>query len=38
VRSLIISGNIHQIYSIIELSGSEGMILMDKYLEMLFMK
>lgn len=38
VRSLIISGNIHQIYSIIELSGNEGMILMDKYLEMLFMK
>ncbi|EKD66283.1 MAG: Twitching motility protein [uncultured bacterium (gcode 4)] len=38
VRSLIISGNIHQIYSIIELSGNEGMVLMDKYLEMLFMK
>jgi Tfp pilus assembly pilus retraction ATPase PilT len=28
----------HQIYSMIELGGAEGMILMDKYLEMLYNK
>ncbi|MFA6091235.1 MAG: PilT/PilU family type 4a pilus ATPase [Candidatus Gracilibacteria bacterium] len=38
VRSIIIQGNTHQLYSMIELSGSEGMILMDKYLEMLYNK
>ena len=35
IRSIIIQGMTHQIYSMIELGGSEGMILMDKYLEML---
>ncbi|MBP8016671.1 PilT/PilU family type 4a pilus ATPase, partial [Candidatus Gracilibacteria bacterium] len=38
VKSLIIRGNTHQIYSIIELSGQDGMILMDKYLEVLYNK
>ncbi|MDD2566054.1 MAG: PilT/PilU family type 4a pilus ATPase [Candidatus Gracilibacteria bacterium] len=38
VRNLIIHGNTHQLYSIIELSGQEGMILMDKYLQMLLQK
>ena len=38
VRSIIIQGMTHQIYSMIELGGSEGMILMDKYLEMLYNK
>lgn len=38
VRSIIIQGLTHQIYSMIELGGSEGMILMDKYLEMLYNK
>lgn len=38
VRSLIISWNNHQLYSIIELSGSEWMILMDKYLQSLYSK
>ncbi|EKE30358.1 MAG: Twitching motility protein [uncultured bacterium (gcode 4)] len=38
VRSLIIHWNTHQLYSIIELSGQDWMILMDKYLQMLFQK
>lgn len=38
VRSIITQGLTHQIYSMIELGGSEGMILMDKYLEMLYNK
>jgi len=38
IRSIIIQGLTHQIYSMIELGGSEGMILMDKYLEMLYTK
>jgi len=38
VRSIIIQGLTHQIYSMIELGGSEGMVLMDKYLEMLYNK
>lgn len=38
VRNLIIHGNTHQLYSIIELSGQEWMILMDKYLQMLLQK
>ena len=38
VRSIIIQGNTHQLYSMIELGSSEGMILMDKYLEMLYNK
>jgi len=38
VRSIIMQGMTHQLYSMIELGGSEGMILMDKYLEMLYMK
>ncbi len=38
IRSLIIRWNIHQIYSIIELSSQEWMILMDKYLEILYNK
>lgn len=38
IRSIIIQGLTHQIYSMIELGGSEGMILMDKYLEMLYNK
>lgn len=36
IRSIITQGNTHQIYSMIELGGGEGMILMDKYLEMLY--
>jgi twitching motility protein PilT len=38
IRSIITQGLTHQIYSMIELGGSEGMILMDKYLEMLYNK
>lgn len=38
VRSLIIHWNTHQLYSIIELSASEWMVLMDKYLMMLYQK
>ncbi|MDD2487305.1 MAG: PilT/PilU family type 4a pilus ATPase [Candidatus Gracilibacteria bacterium] len=38
VKSLIISGNNHQLYTIIELSSQEGMILMDKYLQSLYSK
>ncbi len=38
VKSLIIRWNTHQIYSIIELSGQDWMILMDKYLEVLYNK
>jgi twitching motility protein PilT len=38
IKSIIIQGLTHQIYSMIELGWSEGMILMDKYLEMLYNK
>lgn len=38
VRSVILRGLTHQLYSIIELGSQEGMILMDRYLEGLFMK
>ncbi|EKE26593.1 MAG: hypothetical protein ACD_4C00234G0001 [uncultured bacterium (gcode 4)] len=38
VKSLIISWNIHQLYSIIELSWQDWMILMDKYLDTLYEK
>ncbi len=38
IRSLIIRWNNHQIYSIIELSSQEWMILMDKYLDILYNK
>ncbi len=36
VRNLIISGKTHQLYSVIEVSGKDWMILMDKYLIFLF--
>lgn len=38
VRNLIITGKTHQLYSIIEISQKEGMILMDKYLLALYKK
>jgi len=38
IRSLILQGNTHQLYGMIELSQKDGMILMDKYLERLFVK
>ncbi len=38
VKSLIIHWNTHQLYSIIELSTQDWMILMDKYLQMLYQK
>lgn len=38
IKSLIIQWTTHQIYSIIELSWQEWMILMDKYLQILFQK
>ncbi|MDQ1344332.1 MAG: Type pili twitching motility protein PilT [Patescibacteria group bacterium] len=38
VRSVVLRGLTHQLYSIIELGAQEGMILMDRYLENLFMK
>jgi len=38
VRNLIITGNTHQIYSVIEVSGKKWMILMDAYLMKLFEK
>lgn len=37
VRSLIIRGLTHQIYSMIELGASEGMVLMDRALESLYL-
>ncbi len=37
IRSLIIRGVTHQIYSMIELSSEEGMFLMDKSLETLYL-
>jgi twitching motility protein PilT len=37
VRSLIIRGLTHQIYSMIELGANEGMQLMDRSLESLYM-
>lgn len=38
VRNLIINWKTHQLYSVIEISGKEGMILMDKYLLALYKK
>ena len=38
VRSIIMQGMTHQLYSMIELGGNEGMVLMDRYLEMLYTK
>lgn len=38
VRNLIITGKSHQLYSVIEVSSKNGMILMDKYLIFLFKK
>lgn len=37
IRSLIIRGVTHQIYSMIELSSEEGMFLMDRSLESLYL-
>ncbi|NDK08374.1 PilT/PilU family type 4a pilus ATPase [Candidatus Gracilibacteria bacterium] len=38
IRNLIITGKTHQLYSVIEIGQSEGMILMDKYLMVLYNK
>jgi twitching motility protein PilT len=38
VRNLIITGKTHQLYSVIEVSSKHGMILMDKYLMLLYKK
>ncbi len=38
VRSVIQRGLTHQLYSVIELGSQDGMILMDRYLEGLYMK
>jgi len=38
IRNLIMTGNTHQIYSMIEIWGNSGMILMDKYLLFLYEK
>ena len=38
VRNLIITGKTHQLYSVIEISQKEGMVLMDKYLLALYKK
>jgi len=38
IRNLIMTGNTHQIYSMIEIGGNAGMILMDKYLLFLYEK
>lgn len=38
VRSVILRGLTHQLYSVIELGSQEGMVLMDRYLEGLLMK
>lgn len=36
VRNLIITGKTHQLYSVIEISQKEGMVLMDKYILALY--
>jgi len=38
IRNLIISGKTHQLYSVLEVGKKFGMILMDKYLMILFQK
>jgi twitching motility protein PilT len=38
VRNLIITGNTHQLYSVIEIGQRQGMILMDNYLVALYKK
>jgi len=38
IRNLIITGNTHQIYSMMEIGMSSGMVLMDKYLLFLYEK
>lgn len=38
MRSVVLRGLTHQLYSIIELGSQEGMVLMDRYLENLFIK
>lgn len=38
IKSLIIQGATHQIYSMIELGSAEGMVLMDRSLETLYLK
>jgi twitching motility protein PilT len=38
VRNLIITWKTHQLYSVIEVSSKNGMILMDKYLLLLYKK
>lgn len=38
VRNLIIQGNSHQLYSVIEIGQKQGMILMDSYLVALYKK
>lgn len=38
VRNLIITGNTHQLYSVIEIGQKQGMILMDNYLIALYKK
>lgn len=38
VRNLILTGNTHQLYSVIEISKKQGMILLDHYLEALYNK
>lgn len=38
VKNLIISWKSHQLYSVLEVSGNEGMMLMDKYLTKLFQR
>lgn len=38
VRNLIISGQTHQLYSVLEVSTKSGMVLMDKYLTALYKK
>ncbi|MDD4151366.1 MAG: type IV pilus twitching motility protein PilT [Candidatus Gracilibacteria bacterium] len=38
VRNLVITGKTHQLYSVIEVGGKQGMVLMDKYLSILHKK
>lgn len=38
VRNLIITGKTHQLYSVLEVGSKQGMILMDKYLILLYKK
>ncbi|MDD5770264.1 MAG: type IV pilus twitching motility protein PilT [Candidatus Gracilibacteria bacterium] len=38
IRNLIITGKTHQLYSVLEVSSKQGMILMDKYLIFLYKK